>query len=49
MVSPLKALLCAKCRDHLVWLGRVAGYEQILKFYDFKRASGRKLNGISAR
>ena len=33
MVSPWKAFPYSKCPDHLVWLGRVAGFKQNLEFY----------------
>jgi hypothetical protein len=44
-VSDTKALPYSKCRDHFVWLGRVAGFEQLLELYQLRRASGRKMNG----
>ena len=43
-ISETKALPYQKCRDHFVWLGRLAGFEQSLEFYQLRRASGRKLN-----
>jgi hypothetical protein len=44
IVSATKALPYSKCRDHFVWLGRVAGFEQPLELYQLRRASGRKMN-----
>ena len=43
-VSDKKALGYTKCRDTFVRLGRVAGFEEILEFYQLRRASGRKIN-----
>jgi hypothetical protein len=43
-VLDTKALPYSKCRDHFVWLGRVAGFEQPLELYQLRRASGRKMN-----
>ncbi|KAF2179944.1 hypothetical protein K469DRAFT_715808 [Zopfia rhizophila CBS 207.26] len=45
-VSDTKALPYSKCRDHFVWLGRVAGFEQPLELYQLRRASGRKMNSV---
>ena len=44
IVSLEKALPYKKCRDPYVRLGRVAGFEHILEFYQLRRASGRKIN-----
>ena len=43
-ISPTKALPYAKLRAYFVWLGRLAGFEQLLELYQLRRASGRKLN-----
>ncbi|KAI9761904.1 MAG: hypothetical protein M1840_001520 [Geoglossum simile] len=43
-VSDKKALGYTKCHDTFVRLGRVAGFEEILEFYQLRRASGRKIN-----
>jgi hypothetical protein len=32
-VFDTKALPYSKCRDYFVWLGRVAGFEQLLELY----------------
>jgi hypothetical protein len=46
-MSGSKALPYQKARDHLIWLGRVCGFEDQLEFYDIRRGSGKKLNGMS--
>jgi hypothetical protein len=43
-VSDKEALGYTKGRDIFVRIGRVAGFEDTLEFYDLRRASGRKIN-----
>lgn len=46
-ISDTKALSYHKCREHFVWLGLVAGFQQPLELYQLRRASGRKLNSMT--
>ncbi|KAG9228272.1 hypothetical protein BJ875DRAFT_547861 [Amylocarpus encephaloides] len=42
-MSQTKALDYSKHRHHLIRLGRTSGFEKKLKFYDLRRASGKRL------
>ncbi len=42
--SEPKALPYHKAQDHIVWLGLLMGFKQMMEFYHVRRASGRKLN-----
>ncbi|EGY18660.1 uncharacterized protein VDAG_09186 [Verticillium dahliae VdLs.17] len=42
-----KALTYCKTRGHLIRLGRALGYAKKLEFYDLRRGSGKKLNGMT--
>ncbi|KAH6708579.1 hypothetical protein EV126DRAFT_331542 [Verticillium dahliae] len=42
-----KALTYSKTRGHLIRLGRALGYAKKLEFYDLRRGSGKKLNGMT--
>lgn len=44
VVSDTLALQYKPCRDQLVWLGRVSGFEHSLEWYQLRRGSGRNLN-----
>ena len=44
-----KAFPYAKYRDIFVRLGLVAGFEEALELYQLRRASGKNINGRSAR
>ena len=48
LIAADKALQYAKVRQHFIRLGRSCGYANKLEFYDLRRASGKKLNGVSA-
>ncbi len=43
-----KAFPYKKARQYLIYLGRALGYEKMLEWYDLRRGTGQKLNGLSA-
>lgn len=48
-ISKSQALNYRKHRDNFVRLGRSCGYRKRLQWYDWRRGSGRKLNGTTIR
>jgi hypothetical protein len=46
-ISKTKSLSYQKHRHHFVRLGRTCGYRKRLQWYDWRRASGKKLNGMA--
>lgn len=45
-ISETQAINYRKYRDHFIRLGRTCGYRKKLQFYDLRRGSGKKLNGM---
>ncbi|KAK8148635.1 hypothetical protein G3M48_009555 [Beauveria asiatica] len=48
-VSDTKALPYEKERKHLIRLGRSTGFEKQLQWYDLRRGSGKKINGMDCQ